>query len=338
MSCIATVITSISSPNPALQKINSGCQISGRRFIVVGDSKSPEDFFINGCEYFGLKQQQSSGLRYAGLCPVKHYARKNIGYLLAIRGGAKIIVDIDDDNLPYEDFWTPRIRKQLLPTMGTKGWVNIYKYFTGENIWPRGLPLDMIRRNPPPFESLSDQSHDCPIQQGLADEDPDVDALYRLIEAKPVKFLKNRTIALDEGVWCPFNSQNTTWWDDAFPLMYLPYYCSFRMTDIWRSFVAQRIAWTNGWRVAFHGPTVWQERNKHNLMKDFQDEIPGYLNNEIICQELEKLPLKPGIKNIPENLTKCYTALIDLSVVGTEEMILLEAWLDDFSMLTRDTR
>ena len=54
-----------------------------------------------------------------------------------------------------------------------------------------------------------------------------------------------------------------------YPLLYLPAYCSFRMTDIWRSFVAQRIAWENGWRLLFHGPTMEQERNVHDLMKDF---------------------------------------------------------------------
>ena len=47
------------------------------------------------------------------------------------------------------------------------------------------------------------------------------------------------------------------------------------MTDIWRSFVAQRIAWANGWAILFHEPTVWQDRNEHNLMRDFRDESPA---------------------------------------------------------------
>ena len=76
--------------------------------------------------------------------------------------------------------------------------------------------------------------------------------------------------------------------------MYLPSYCSFRMTDIWRSYVAQRIAWECGWSVLYHEPTVWQERNEHNLMKDFEDEIPGYTNNLNICKTLQALHLKPG--------------------------------------------
>lgn len=64
------------------------------------------------------------------------------------------------------------------------------------------------------------------------------------------------------------------------------------MTDIWRSFVAQRVAWECGWSVLFHGPTVWQERNDHNLMRDFEDEVPGYLNNSAIREALESLSLQ----------------------------------------------
>src|SRR6185436_15069807 len=126
-----------------------------------------------------------------------------------------------------------------------------------------------------------------PIQQGLADENPDVDAVYRMTSSLPLSFNKRNPIVLDKNAWCPFNSQNTTWFKEAFPLLYLPSYCSFRMTDIWRSFVAQRIAWSCNWSILFHNATVRQERNEHSLIRDFEDEIPGYLNNARICKMLE---------------------------------------------------
>ncbi|MBV5271274.1 MAG: DUF288 domain-containing protein, partial [Afipia sp.] len=78
---------------------------------------------------------------------------------------------------------------------------------------------------------------------------PDVDAIYRLTLPLPQSFREEQPVALGRNVWCPFNSQNTTWWKEAAPLLYLPSFCSFRMTDIWRSFVAQRIAWENGWHI-----------------------------------------------------------------------------------------
>ena len=173
----------------------------------------------------------------------------------------------------------------------------------------------------------------CPIQQGLADENPDVDAVYRLTYPLPLSFEIKTKIALGKNAWSPFNSQNTYWFKEAFPLMYLPSYCSFRMTDIWRSYVAQRIAWECGWSVLYHESTVWQERNEHNLMKDFEDEIPGYTNNLKICKELQALNLKAGQENICDNLIICYEKLIDIQVIGKDELVLLKAWIGDISAL-----
>jgi hypothetical protein len=39
---------------------------------------------------------------------------------------------------------------------------------------------------------------------------------------------------------------------------------------------APHALWENGWHILFHGATVRQERNDHDLMRDFADEIPGY--------------------------------------------------------------
>jgi len=132
---------------------------------------------------------------------------------------------------------------------------------------------------------------------------------------------------------CPFNSQNTTWWPEASPLLYLPAYCSFRMTDIWRSLVAQRIAWENGWPILFHEPTVWQERNAHALMRDFEDEVPGYLHNRRIGDSLAALPLRSGVSAIPDNLRACYETLTALGFIGQEELSLIDAWLTDLRQL-----
>jgi hypothetical protein len=211
------------------------------------------------------------------------------------------------------------------------GWANLYRYFTDALIWPRGLPLDVVNASLPAFETLRTIEVDCPIQQGLADANPDVDAIYRLLLPLPQDFRADRRVALAPGAWCPFNSQNTTWWPEAFPLLYLPAYCSFRMTDIWRSFVAQRIAAANGWHILFHEATVWQDRNEHNLMRDFADETVGYLNNSRIQAALVELVLASGARRIPDHMRRCYTALVDLGVVGAEELPLLDTWLADMA-------
>ena len=168
-----------------------------------------------------------------------------------------------------------------------------------------------------------------PIQQGLADNNPDVDAVYRLIMPLPVNFKENEDIALGPHVWSPFNSQNTTWFKEAFPLMYLPSYCSFRMTDIYRSLIAQRIAWENNWSVLFHKPTVYQDRNEHNLMKDFSDEIPGYLQVESIREILDQTFIPGGVLNLSKALRKCYKVLVEKKIFDIKEIEILDAWLND---------
>lgn len=331
---ISIIITTISDPNEALIKFAQGCKTYGYDLILIGDVSSPPDFNMNGCDYYSVERQKQSGLKLAALCPERHYARKNIGYLLAMQRGSTIIIDTDDDNLPYDSFWTPRQRVTQASVVEIRGWINVYRYFSDTFIWPRGLPLNFVSTGVPTHDSLPVQSVDSPIQQGLANENPDVDAIYRLLFSLPENFSNHRRIALSKGVWSPFNSQNTTWWRDAFPLLYLPAYCSFRMTDIWRGFVAQRIAWENNWKILFHRPTVRQERNEHDLMRDFSDEIPGYLNNEKICDNLAKLRLRGGTENLTLNLLLCYEKLIDMGLIPQEEMPLLDAWTDDLKTVT----
>lgn len=331
MTLSAVAVTTINRPTRAVLEIRDRAVEKDWRFFVIGDSKSPADFTLPGADYLDLAAQKATGFRFAELCPTRHYARKNIAYLAAARAGAELLVETDDDNIPRAGFWAERQRQQTAPTVRQPGWCNVYAYYSDLPIWPRGLPLNEVRRAPAAFDSLAVATLDCPVQQGLADENPDVDAIYRLILPLPVDFMPDRTVILGEGVWCPFNSQNTTFWRDAFPLLYLPYYCSFRMTDIWRSFVAQRLMWANGWHLQFHSSTVWQERNEHDLMRDFADEVPGYLHNERIRKTLEDLPVSGGIGALHDNMRAAYRALVALELVGAEELPLLDAWLDDLA-------
>lgn len=327
----ALVITSINPPNRAMAMFADGAGQRGIKFLVIGDTKSPASFELAGCDFHSVERQLQSGLGFAEKCPTRHYARKNIGYLLAANSGAEIILDTDDDNFPRDSFWDARTETVEAALYQQSGWMNAYKYFSDALIWPRGLPLDTIHNPLPPWDSLSRGSVRCPIQQGLADENPDVDAIYRLLLPLPQNFRADRALALTGDSWCPFNSQNTTWFRPAFPLLYLPAYCSFRMTDIWRSFVAQRIARENGWGVLFHRPTVWQERNEHNLMRDFADEVSGYLTNDKIKTVLDSLKLAPGEVAIPGNLRACYGALVEMGAVGVGELELLDFWLADLA-------
>jgi hypothetical protein len=328
----ALILTSISKPNDVMKAFAKGAAKHDIEFIVIGDKSSPPEFKLEGCSYYSLEKQLTLDLEFAKQCPVKHYSRKNIGYLIAIAAGAKIIIESDDDNFPGDKFWLQRHQKQnTYDIQNLNGWINVYGYFSKEIIWPRGLPLEALNNFLPPLKSFEMREVNCPIQQGLADENPDVDAIYRLTRSLPQNFKKGISLSLGNNTWSPFNSQNTTFFKDAFPLLYLPSYCSFRMTDIWRSFIAQRIGWQNGWNILFHSSTVRQKRNDHNLLKDFEDEVPGYLLNAKIADTLNKLKLKKGKKNIAENMIACYAALVEASIIGEKELDLLNCWLNDLA-------
>ncbi len=329
----ALVITSISAPNQALRTYAEGCAARGIDFILIGDKASPADFNLEGCDFWSLQRQKEIGFSLAEILPEKHYARKNLGYLQAIKNGTEVIIETDDDNFPYHNFWHQREKALTAQTVQETGWVNVYSIFSDTDIWPRGFPLEELQPKKNIKLSFAEELF-SPVQQGLANENPDVDAVYRLTRELPINFNNRGAVAIGENSWCPFNSQNTTWFKDAFPLLYLPSYCSFRMTDIWRSFVAQRIAWANNWNIIFHEATVWQERNEHNLLKDFNDEVSGYMNNARICQLLQELDLKAGSENMGENLLKCYKVFIDEGLVDVKEVPLIYAWIADINSLS----
>jgi len=323
------IVTTINPPTAAVLEIARGARENDWHFIIIGDRKSPATYDLPDADYFDIAAQSRLPHRFAQIVPMGHYARKNIGYLIAIENQAELIAETDDDNIPRAGFWDARSLSHDVSVVDGEGWVNIYKYFTDDLIWPRGLPLNTIAasRNAvarPPVRAI-----DCPIQQGLADENPDVDAIYRLILPLPFNFADRPAVAMAGRACCPFNSQNTSWYPQAYPLLYLPFHCSFRMTDIWRSFVAQRIAQENGWGVLFHNATMYQERNAHDLMKDFADEVVGYTQNAKIMERLLDLPLSGKPSAVLDDLALCYDQLIQMGVVGSAERPLLDAWRAD---------
>lgn len=326
------VITSIANDrHPVLRQYAEQCQRRNIAFILIGDKKSPPQFNISGCEFWDLeKQHRSSFAHISKMIPTGHYARKNIGYLAAMAKGADLIIETDDDNIPYKSFWKILPMQQHVKVTADKGqWVNMYRHFTKQRIWPRGYPLHEIAK--PLSENFIERTVLCPIQQGLINANTDVDAIYRLTEpAGKITFHRRKPIALGHNNWCPFNSQNTRWYKKSFPLLYLPSYCSFRMTDIWRSFVAMRIANANDWHVLFHAPTVYQKRNAHDLMKDFEDEIPGYLNNQKIRDCLEGANIKGGEDNIQTDLFNAYKKLVKESYMDKKELPIVEKWIKYF--------
>lgn len=327
------VLTSINSPTSAVQFFAG---LRNWSVLVIGDLKTPENWYCPGVQFVSAVQQQTLPFKIVRALPWNHYARKMIGYLIAARDGASLFAESDDDNFP-EDNWTfPSMDGGYDQVPEGRDVVNIYSLFSHQTIWPRGFPLSRITAHESVIDpsTLTIQATQVGIWQGLVDDDPDVDAIYRLTSNKPCMFERRAPVILPCGTFSPFNSQNTVFRRELLPLMYLPALVNFRVTDILRSYVAQPIMWAAGYRLGFLSPTVHQVRNTHDLKADFASELPLYMDVERIL-ELVRDPVRTEA-SISDNLYNVYRRLAVEAIVEEAELDILSAWLDDVAALNRD--
>ncbi|MFC1862385.1 STELLO glycosyltransferase family protein [Thermodesulfobacteriota bacterium] len=320
------IITSISELNKVMQKFAS---LKDWKLVLVGDRKGPNKIEDDRIIFLDIESQSKLAFNYCNYCPENHYSRKNIGYLYAMSLGADIIAESDDDNMPKEG-WGESIDFELkeLKIFEKPKYFNVYTEFTDKKIWPRGFPLENILELHE--KKYKRQKSKIGIWQQLADNSPDVDAIYRLIHGEPTIFQEGESFALDKHVYCPFNSQNTFWVRDAFPLMYLPISVTFRFTDILRGYIAQRLLWENDLLLGFGDATVWQDRNKHDLVQDFRDEIPMYINIHNIIKKLDTIQMK---ETMVDSLLYVYQVLSECKIVKETELDALKTWVKDIKTL-----
>ena len=107
----------------------------------------------------------------------------------------------------------------------------------------------------------------------------------------------------------------------VFPLLYLPVYTTFRFTDILRGLIAQPIMWLYNYHLGFTSASVVQKRNKHNLIKDFESEIPMYLHSERIVPIVQDAIHNKN--SISDNLYEAYKALYRAGIVPKDEILCL---------------
>lgn len=327
----AIVITTIFPPSDA---VKAYARLPNTELMVAGDRKTPADWSWPGARFLAAEHQESVGPTLAKKVPYNHYCRKMFGYLAAAQSGADVVVDTDDDNLPKTNWGFPVFEGTFEAIAEPTGFVNIYQWFTDAPIWPRGLPLDLIKTQFNTDRTRLVQRCTIGVWQGLADNDPDVDAIYRLTSDRRCQFESRSPLVLAKGVVCPFNSQNTAIRRELFPLLYLPAHVTFRFTDILRGLVAQPIMWLSGFSLGFTEATVSQERNPHDYTKDFVSEIPMYLNCRRVVEVVsESISAKDSLES---NLHKAYVSLLRAGMVCDEEIGSLEAWLSDLQR-TRKT-
>jgi hypothetical protein len=118
--------------------------------------------------------------------------------------GDEWIYETDDDNyLTLDDGFQSFFKKpHSLTEFKDNSWVNVYSEFYPKSeshddlfIWPRGFPLDLLTLGSKVDASLSFDTNleEVLLFNGLVDNDPDVDAIYRLTHKLPATFSRKIT-------------------------------------------------------------------------------------------------------------------------------------------------
>ena len=142
------VTTTINPPTEALIKYS---KFKNWKLVVVGDLKTPEKKYkkLKNIIYLNPKDQNRISPKLSKLIGWKCIQRRNIGYIYALKNGAKFIATVDDDNIPKKNWGKIKIDK----TINFKEYsinlecfdpVSIFKF--KNKIWHRGYPLQLVNK------------------------------------------------------------------------------------------------------------------------------------------------------------------------------------------------
>jgi hypothetical protein len=289
------------------QHFQSRGELDQVRFYVVGDLNTPpacrdrvEYYRAQGLNWIYLGQEEQEKFlapfpELAAEIPWKTDNRRNIGFLIAYQDRCDVVVAIDDDNYPKEQ-WPFLAGHQStgttvsLPTAtGYNHWFNLCSMMDvackSQNVegtvYARGFPY--ARRDPRCSEVGAEQREGfVAINAGLWSGDPDVDAATRLVTRCEAFENFQESYLLAPNTLMPINTQNTALIRDAIPAYY---YVKMghpiggmkldRFGDIFSGFFVQKCAQAVGHAVRVGSPVVDHRRSPHNLYKDLWHELAG---------------------------------------------------------------
>lgn len=355
------VVTTIFGPSDAIRKVarlNEWC------LVVVADEKTNDELFLNvllekpdRIVYLSVERQRamaSSSLsgsavrEFVSAMPWSHCARKNIGYLFAIGHGARLVFDFDDDNelkvsgpIPCKqgirrctsiDVSSPPALSQCT---GHASLFNPYPAMGASTSpsWPRGFPLEHIksRAHGRCGNAKSTSVHTVSLSrvgtiQLLADNGPDVDAIFRLTQPLPFTFNSHESMMLPPGSYAPTNAHATLHTYDALWSTLLPVTVHGRVADIWRGYVAQRAFHDLGLAVVFAPPRINQTRTAYTDLVDMSAEQDLYLKSGALVRFLAD-QWKDDSTTLPARLEQLAVALYEREFIRVEDVYCTQKWI-----------
>ena len=334
------VVTTIFKLSDAVRKM---AQNPSWCLVIVADKKTPHrDEYLSELKlpaneiivFLSTDDQDGTFPLLSKAIPWNHIGRKNIGYMYAIKHSAEKIWDFDDDNV---DVVPTNITEMILsyktPCARFSNYLlNPYPYFSVNETytWPRGFPLQKIRSTSVVSElCTSSTSRTIGVVQSLANEQPDVDAIYRFTRDTPFNFGATPSTHLPLIIplksVTPFNAQATLWLKEAFRYIPLPVSVAGRVSDIWRSYIAQYFFHQHSLHVVFVPPYVNQHRNAHDNLQDFNNELDIYQKSFFLTEWLSEA------SDLNEfNLTGLYRQMYERGYLEEEDVYFIDAWTKTF--------
>ena len=349
------VVTTISGPTEA---VKVAAQLPGWCIVVVADTKTPDNYV----ELANLSNNSASKMRFLAVndqkkwaeesgsmatfvrsIPYKHFARKNIGYLYAIKHGAKFIFDFDDDNILYKDVMTgapldpiankTHLENVQVPLLGKTAF-NHHQLMKAsiQGSWARGFPVDQLQdkethgkegfvRNAIPMENIA-------VMQYCANGDPDIDAVHRLVKPLPMNYAEDvPPLQVPTHAFAPYNAQASIHTYDALWATFLPYSVPGRVSDIWRGYFAEAIFRDLGLSVVFLAPKVRQDRNAHNYLADMQAELDLYFKAGKLIEFLSQ-EWNSAAHTIPERMEELWIELYQRGYIELDDVQAIQLWLE----------
>lgn len=313
-------------------------------FFITGDRKSPHEKLkqlakdLGNVHYYDVEDQKKLGYKSSEIIGWNTIRRRNIALLEALRYGADKIVTLDDDNIPLSSSYFQDFNILLsqgfdgLMASTLKGWFNVGDYFSPK-IYHRGFPLE-YRQMEREVQFIPVVDKKIGVAAGLWFGDPDIDAMDRITNqpiVHQISQILHEGVVVEEGIFSPFDSQNTAFVRQLAPLMMMLEVG--RYDDIWASYLTQRVMHEKGFHVHYGPPFVWQERNRQNLLGNLEAEIFGMKHTPRFCEELRRVELDKG--SVIDNLQTIYGELAQHGKDYLPEAMLkqFDPWLEDLEQV-----
>jgi hypothetical protein len=272
------VATTINPPTEAILRFDA---MPDWTLVVIGDKKTPLGYHLRRGIYVGPEEQQAYDRDLSDAIGWNCIQRRNFGLLWAHDMGADIVAVVDDDNIPY-DGWgqnlmvgcevSVRYHTVDIPAFDPVGATN------HPHLWHRGFPLQLLHKRD--YLRVEPRTVVPDVQADFWNGDPDIDAFCRM-EHAPECVFEERYFPMAGSALAPFDSQNTF---VAGRLLgdYFLFPKIGRMDDIWAAYHVQ----AKGAQVVFGKPSVYQQRNVQDPIRDMRQEYLGYEQNLAIVQAL----------------------------------------------------